>query len=137
MGYRDDFYKVYNIYGYTGDLRARPSVYFLTDTHFGRITQHHADAANIGRMSVCETDMVGHHYFIENQSDRTGREVAVEEFRHPTNGATIHIHTSRNPITVVRDWDKDQLTPRVLALLAASITNFQDLKVCERPGYRG
>ena len=51
MGYRDDFYIVDFIIGYTGVLHKSPSVYFFDPAKnaFGHITQHHEVANNIGR----------------------------------------------------------------------------------------
>jgi hypothetical protein len=52
MGYRDNFYVVENIRGYTGALYQRPTVYFQSNAEEGRITQVHEDATNVGRNVV-------------------------------------------------------------------------------------
>lgn len=49
MGYRDDFFIVQNIVGYTGDLQDNPTVYFETDEEQAHITQAHNKADNVGR----------------------------------------------------------------------------------------
>ena len=56
MGYRDDFYVVGNMYGYTGKINEKPTVYFKTDTEYGRITQDHEHKNNIGRNKVRNAD---------------------------------------------------------------------------------
>lgn len=50
--YRDDFYRAENIIGYTGDLGNNPTIYFTDGYYFGRITQDHGHADNIGRNIV-------------------------------------------------------------------------------------
>lgn len=56
MGYRDDFFVVDNIIGYTGKLNQSPTVYFsfelVEGIEFGRITQDHEVKSNIGRGKV-------------------------------------------------------------------------------------
>ncbi|HUO23133.1 MAG TPA: hypothetical protein VMU59_11510 [Caulobacteraceae bacterium] len=52
MGYRDDFYIVDNIIGYSGSLSDFPSVYFQTKGEFGHITQKHPSSQNVGRSIV-------------------------------------------------------------------------------------
>ncbi|MBQ4822433.1 hypothetical protein [Aquimarina sp. MMG016] len=50
--YRDDFFTAENIIGYTGELGMNPTVYFRDGDYFGRITQDHGHADNIGRNIV-------------------------------------------------------------------------------------
>lgn len=56
MGYRDDFYCVENMIGYTGDVHNFPTVYFLKSvtggSFYGHITQKHDMPGNVGRMEV-------------------------------------------------------------------------------------
>ena len=52
MGYRDDFYMVQNIIGYSGNLQDFPTVYFVKGNEYGHITQKHGDSQNVGRMEV-------------------------------------------------------------------------------------
>lgn len=49
MAYEPDFYVPENIIGYTGVLSKNPTVYFLSKTSYGHITQVHAVRENIGR----------------------------------------------------------------------------------------
>lgn len=56
MGYRDDFFIVSNIVGYTGDLQDNPTVYFETDEEQAHITQAHKKADNVGRGAVFTTE---------------------------------------------------------------------------------
>jgi hypothetical protein len=48
-GYEDTFYVKSNIVGYTGNKFNYPTVYFRQGNRFGRITQKHQHANNIGR----------------------------------------------------------------------------------------
>jgi hypothetical protein len=56
MGYRDDFYVVRNIIGYTGRISfdLPPTIYFYDCTRklLGHITQYHPNYENIGRQKV-------------------------------------------------------------------------------------
>jgi hypothetical protein len=52
MGYRDDFYVVGNIIGFTGLLHQSPTVYFHAGTEFGHITQDHWFEGNRCREGV-------------------------------------------------------------------------------------
>ena len=52
MGYRDNFYIIENIIGYTGAIHCNPTVYFQKDDEFGHITQDHDIKENIGREAV-------------------------------------------------------------------------------------
>lgn len=137
MANHDEFYRVYNIYGYSGNLHEKPSVYFLTDTHFGRITQKYDDdPTNVGRMAPMERQLGTYEYHIINTM-MLGPPCCYEYWEDTATGNQQEIHRSRNLITVVRDWGPERLTPTVLALLAESITNFPRLKERERPGFRG
>src|SRR5215467_14643272 len=108
MGYRDDFFVVNNICGYTGQLGEKCTVYFRSDTERGRITQDHHNADNIGRDFVKDS----RGYSIENFEDDDGEEKAMEfewDWR---------VHKSRHPfvdvdITTAAEGDR--------AILAQSI----------------
>ena len=52
MAYAADFYVPDNIIGYTGVLSKNPTVYFLSATHYGHITQVHDVWENVGRETV-------------------------------------------------------------------------------------
>lgn len=52
MGYRDDFYIVGNIIGYTGKAHSDATVYFRHGDEYGHITQNHDIKENIGREEV-------------------------------------------------------------------------------------
>lgn len=62
MAYRDDFYCVANIIGYTGALHRDPTVYFRHGEEYGRITQEHGYSQNVGRSEV----VADGDYFIRN-----------------------------------------------------------------------
>ncbi|HTZ75283.1 MAG TPA: hypothetical protein VMB47_15275 [Candidatus Aquilonibacter sp.] len=50
--YAPDFYVPENIIGYTGVLQKNPTVYFMSQTHYGHITQVHDDWQNVGREAI-------------------------------------------------------------------------------------
>jgi hypothetical protein len=52
VAYEPEFYKPGNIIGYTGVLNKNPTVYFLSATHYGHITQVHDDWQNVGREAI-------------------------------------------------------------------------------------
>lgn len=56
MAYAADFYIPENIIGYTGVLHKNPTVYFLSATHYGHITQVHDDWRNVGRETIMTND---------------------------------------------------------------------------------
>ncbi|MBE3637013.1 hypothetical protein [Mangrovicoccus algicola] len=117
MGYRDDFYCIDNIIGYTGNLIGKPTVYFRQGNHYGRITQWHGIATNIGRASVRwhPAYHIGNYYV-------AGRLVAQEY-----EGRDLK-HTSRNPF--IR---REQFRPLDITLLTGAIRRCQDVKRCEDP----
>ncbi|GAA5165105.1 hypothetical protein [Viridibacterium curvum] len=101
MGYRDDFYMVQYIIGYTGNLNDFPTVYFIKGKEFGHITQKHDESQNVGRMEVYASD----GYTIGNKM--------VEKIRGKV------MHTSRSTLTKV-----DVFAPaekETVTLLAQSI----------------
>jgi hypothetical protein len=112
MGYRDDFYVVKNMVGYTGSVNDNPTVYFQSDDECGRITQHHQKEDNIGRSAVRDTA----GYALGNESIN-GVMVAVERL----NGERVH--TSRNAFVSVQETSSGDR-----ALLAQSIWKFTELK---------
>ncbi len=107
--YEDDFYKKENIIGYTGDPNVQPTVYFREGDRFGRITQAHANPANVGRNLVRDFE----DYRIEN----TGRDGKAQEFYD----AGIR-HTSRNPFVPVEQGSA------IIEELATAINHFPAIK---------
>lgn len=110
MGYRDDFYMVQNIMGYTGKLHDSPTVYFQKGSEYGHITQRHPLNQNVGRMKVHASNT----YFIGNEMIE-GSLRLVEKI----DGKIFH--TSRSTLTkvdVFHPANKD-----TVALLARSIYN--------------
>jgi hypothetical protein len=107
--YEKDFYKKENIIGYTGDLNNNPSVYFKNGNKFGRITQVHDDATNIGRNEVREAA----DYTIANRRVN-GRQCAVETYTY--NGRQGH-HCSRGQFIAVAQNDADTLNILARALI--------------------
>jgi hypothetical protein len=86
--YEPNFYIPENIVGYTGVLNKNPTVYFLSKTHYGHITQVHDDWTNVGRELVCP-----------NASYGFGNYDGERLFEMDT--ARGMQHTSRSPITLV------------------------------------
>jgi hypothetical protein len=65
LAYEPGFYIPENIIGYTGVLNKNPTVYFLSKTHYGHITQVHDNWRNVGRSTV----RVNAKYFFGNVGD--------------------------------------------------------------------
>ncbi len=99
MGYKDNFYRVQNIIGYSGDLNNCPTVYFQSPWEFGHITQAHGTSQNVGRQQVLSA--VG--YWIGNE-DVGGGDIRLVE---KTNG--VAFHTSRSTFTPVTDATRGTL----------------------------
>ena len=89
MAYASDFYTPENIIGYTGVLNKNPTVYFLSATHYGHITQVHDEWRNVGR----ETIRSNAQYTFANEG---GDKALVELDR----GASMS-HHSRSPMILV------------------------------------
>ena len=112
MGYRDDFYVVANIIGYSGRLDTHPTVYFLTNLEYGCITQTHGYSQNVGRNAVCSAN----GYTIGNEMVR-GELKLLEKL----NG--VAFHESRSILTRVPQGDAN-----TMAILAQSIWKYSDEK---------
>lgn len=108
MGYRDDFYTVGNIIGYSGDLADSPTVYFVHGNEFGHITQRHPSPQNVGRTEVC----AARNYTIANEM--VGGQLRLLE---KVNGNVIHASrstlTAINPASVA-DADATALLARAI-----------------------
>ena len=89
MGYRDDFYTVDNVIGYSGTLTDFPSVYFQSESEFGHITQKHGDSQNVGRGHVESSE----GYSIGNEMTEDG----VLKLKESLGGQSFH--TSRSVLT--------------------------------------
>jgi hypothetical protein len=110
MGYRDDFYMVQNIIGYSGNLNDFPTVYFQKGDEYGHITQKHPDSQNVGRMEVYKSA----GYWIGNEM--VGSTLKLVE---KVNGKIFH--ESRSTLTKVDTFDPSNRD--TVALLAQSIYN--------------
>jgi hypothetical protein len=113
MGYRDNFFVVPNMYGYTGNINENPTVYFMSQTEHGRITQYHPREANVGR-DVVKTN---EGYSIVNQLDDDGVMKCMEfegEYR---------AHKSRGRLVLISETTTDDQ-----ALLSQSIWRHTELK---------
>jgi hypothetical protein len=111
MGYRDDFYIVANVIGYTGSISDNPTVYFESNAEYGRITQAHDNADNIGRNKVRSNE--GHSLANETLD---GKYRAVERV-----GGKV-THKSRSvfvPIGGMSKGDKDVLYQAILTFQEA------------------
>jgi len=118
MGYRDDFYTVANIVGYTAERAAGiaglPTVYFRGGQEFGHITQNHWLNENNGREPVGSSPT----YQMGNERQQDGKQVLVER------NAGVLLHRSRNeffPLNTNNPFD--------LPLLARAITRFPEEKL--------
>jgi hypothetical protein len=112
MGYRDDFYCVDNIIGYSGSLHEFPTVYFLTSKEYGHITQEHGYGQNVGRQEV--GDAAG--YSIGNESVN-----GVLKLLEKKNGRVFH--ESRTTLTKVTKNDAD-----AFAVCSQAVWKYQDEK---------
>lgn len=94
MGYRDDFFIVQNIIGYTGPLHELPSVYFRTKLEYGHITQVHPHSFNWGRTEV-KTDP---DWKITNECPGPDkcRDAPHSKRSHEINGQGRAFHRSRD-----------------------------------------
>ncbi len=110
MGYRDDFYIVENIVGYTGNLHQNPTVYFYiggATSTFGHITQAHTLDENVGREKVITDDEYvagnitrqGHTFFFEEWSDgqHPSRTPMVFRAQFGANDINVLAQAIRNP----------------------------------------
>lgn len=122
MGYRDDFYCVGNIIGYSGKLNDYPTVYFQSDTEWGHITQKHPYSQNVGRQSVEDAT----HYSIGNEMVN-GTLKLVEKIRGHI------IHESRSTLTPVDPNNFETVDFRALGILTQSIRNCPNMKYM--PGF--
>jgi len=109
MGYRDDFYIVANIVGYTGNIAQSPTVYFRGGNEYGRITQKHDITTNLGRNTVHNDPT----YQFQNQLQPNGALCMVEMSQGQV------VHTSRNQFVPAAG-----LGPGNMALLAQAIVTF-------------
>lgn len=110
MGYRDDFYMVQYIIGYTGDLNDFPTVYFHKGDEYGHITQKHDIPQNVGRMEVKKSK----GYSIGNEMINGTLKLVEKE-----NGKIFH--ESRSTLTNIDTIDPNER--ETVALLSKSIYN--------------
>lgn len=89
VAYAADFYIPENIIGYTGVLSKNPTVYFLSRSHYGHITQVHDNWKNVGREPIRSNEK----YWFGNTGDS----------HCLTEGDTAAglSHRSRSPIVLV------------------------------------
>ena len=110
MGYKDNFYMVQNIIGYTGNINDFPTVYFQKGKEYGHITQKHDETQNVGRMEVYESA----DYWIGNEMVGPTLKLVEKE-----NGKIFH--ESRSTLTKVDTFNPANRD--AVALLAQSIYN--------------
>jgi len=128
-GYRPDVYCSTNIIGYTGALHLNPTVYFLSETHYGHITQSHDSSWNIGREIVGErTPLPGYHYEIKNVL-KNGIEIAGEYIVSDDGTSSINGHISRSKFIDCR-----RAGMNTFALLSQAIWRFHAVKTGEPRG---
>jgi hypothetical protein len=122
--YRSDFFIVENIIGYTGNIHDNPTVYFMSSIEFGRITQSHDIAWNIGREPVAERFPDADTYYKISNEVKNGVEVAVEKYMLRSTGEVLlPLHTSRNPFI-----DTRRKGMKTYALLSQAIWRFKSVK---------
>lgn len=114
MAYRNNFYCIRNIIGYTGDLRYCPTVSFRRGHEYGRITQNHRLPHNIGREEV----VLHAGYRMENRRLEDHKLHLVEWEGDEA------VQVSRNAF-VKRRWFR----PGGARTLALAIVRFPDLKL--------
>jgi hypothetical protein len=102
VAYAADFYIPDNIIGYTGVLSKNPTVYFLSATHYGHITQVHDVWENVGREEIRSNAS----YEFGNMKDTSS---LVER-----DSANNMIHESRSPIVLVGSVLPPELTHAIM-----------------------
>lgn len=110
MGYRDDFYAIGNIIGYSGTLIDFPTVYFQTATEFGHITQRHGYVQNVGRNAVENAA----HYTIGNELVN-----GVPKLVEKKHGQVFH--ESRSTLKRIDPNNFETVDFRVLGILTQAI----------------
>jgi hypothetical protein len=105
MGYRDDFYIVDNIIGYTGRVNRSPTVYFLCGQESGHITQYHSNDANCGRETVHSDP---HYYHQNDPNPLLSNRITFHE-KWPSLGHHGRVHWSRNPMIFLANINADDL----------------------------
>lgn len=126
-GYRPDLYCQMNIIGYTGSIHQNPTVYFLSDTHYGHITQHHKLNSNIGREQVGDRiPMAGFHYELKNFL-KNGVEIGGEYGVADDGSWERRIHTCRSKFI-----DCSRAGMHTFAMLSQAIWRFPAMKVGEQ-----
>jgi hypothetical protein len=88
MSYEPTFFVPENIIGYTGVLSKNPTVYFLSSTHYGHITQVHEEWTNVGREVIYSHASYGF-------GNQRGSLVEMDTGARPMD------HTSRSPMTLI------------------------------------
>jgi hypothetical protein len=124
MGDFDYFYTFDNFIGYTGDLFGSPTLYFMDQMYYGRITIAHPDADNVGRgaprllegytFQNCWVKYVNGHWQ-PCQAEDDGAEWRLYE-KNTRLGKT---HTSRNVLVVcMSERTRPLVKAKVLDLIA-------------------
>jgi hypothetical protein len=130
VAYAPEFYSPENIIGYTGVLHKNPTVYFLSASHYGHITQVHDQWRNVGR----ETIRSSARYMFGNVGDHN---CLVES----DPGAPMS-HISRSPMILVSGAIPPELThaimvhseQKALRLGASPVVNTDNLTRKFHPG---
>ena len=95
MAAYDYFYDFNNFIGYTGDLNANPTLYFMDNTHYGRITTAHSNPKNVGRAAPKLLAGYTHgnqEVFSKSTGASKGERLYEKNTRHKVS------HTSRNTL---------------------------------------
>ena len=112
MAVYDYFYTFENFIGYTGDIAISPTLYFLKEGYYGRITTQHRHQDNVGRAAPKLLD--GYTYanrWIKNKGFRLRERNKRLKTRHVSRNRLIFC-TSEN--------DRSQVKARVLYLISVN-----------------
>ena len=112
MAVYDYFYTFENFIGYTGDIACSPTLYFLKEGYYGRITTQHSHQDNVGRAAPKLLDGYSFgNYRIRNKGVRLYEKNKRLKKRHVSRNRLIFC-TSEN--------DRSQVKARVLYLISVN-----------------
>ena len=115
MAAYDYFYTFENFIGYTGDLSSHPTLYFVSNEYYGRITTQHSNESNVGRSAP--KLLKGYTFRNRMMNTSGGRELRLFE-RNTRLGKR---HKSRNAQTeCVNPNDRARVKARVLYLISVN-----------------
>jgi len=93
--YAPDFYVPDNIIGYTGVLQKNPTVYFMSPTHYGHITQVHDDWQNVGREAIYPLGKYAFANMVLEGSIRLVEQDAARNMGHTSRSAMVLVRSGQ------------------------------------------